>query len=402
MASIKKIIGPDGKPSQKYHIWIVARDELGRKKRVHRVGTESYLESKAMGDALEAEFNSPPTVSEMGLSELLSEYEVIRRHRQRSARSNHVKETLSRISLAINHCQWRNPDDIREGAFLDFLAALRAEPEAGRFGLPRSLETINKYITAVKGFTRWICNSKGLARDPLSGIGKRDASVDPRIVRRVLTNEEFERLFQATLNLTEGQYSFRRLNSNVDLAMYLLIASTTGLRLYECWTRTPADFDLDSPTPTVYVPASYAKGGRADWIALSPNVVDLIRPWLATKPPHEPILKGAIHRSGGWLMRKLLAATGDLAKDIEPIPFETYDGRYDCHALRHQFASNLTRTHPIPIVRLMDHLRVVDAKLVMRYTHVELAERQHDVTNLFVPGQPPEEVARKVARKVAR
>ena len=59
--------------------------------------------------------------------------------------------------------------------------------------------TVNHYIRAAKGFTRWLVRLKRIGSDPLESLSLINEAVDVRGGRRELDAEELGRLFVAAL-----------------------------------------------------------------------------------------------------------------------------------------------------------------------------------------------------------
>src|SRR5262249_40230533 len=61
----------------------------------------------------------------------------------------------------------------------------------------RGASTSNAYLTAVKGFTRWLVKDRRTASDPLTVLSRLNANVDVRRERRALPAEELQALLDA-------------------------------------------------------------------------------------------------------------------------------------------------------------------------------------------------------------
>lgn len=145
------------------------------------------------------------------------------------------------------------------------------------------------------------------------------------------------------------------------------MAVSTGLRASECASLTPRHFDLNSDPPTVRIDAADEKSRRGDVLPIPSDLVAMLRPWLATIGPDEPLWPGdwAKKRRGSKMMMADLARAG--------IDYRDDDGQQaDFHALRHTFLSRLGRSGASAkaMQRLARHTTV---QLTLgRYTHANL------------------------------
>ena len=92
---------------------------------------------------------------------------------------------------------------------------------------------------------------------------------------------------------------------------------------------------LDGDPPTVTVDAAYSKHRRLDVLPLHASLVNLIRPWLATKQAEQKVWPGnwAKDKKAGAMLKHDLNAAG--------IPYVDKNGLFsDFHALRHRFITN--------------------------------------------------------------
>jgi integrase len=222
--------------------------------------------------------------------------------------------------------------------------------------------TCNHYLTAAKGFARWLARGRRIPADPLSHLERLNPDVDVRRQRRALREETFARFIEAT---AAGR-PFRGLTGPDRLVIYTL-AANTGFRASELASLTPASFAFDASPPTVTVGAAYSKRKRKDVQPLRPDVAELIRQYVAGRPARSPIWPGAWSADGAELLQVDLAAAG--------IPFEDEDGRvFDFHALRGQFISQLAAkgVHPKVAQVLARHSTIT---LTMDYyTHLDVLD----------------------------
>jgi site-specific recombinase XerD len=69
----------------------------------------------------------------------------------------------------------------------------------------RSTRTVQAYLTAIKGFTKWLAANHKLPRDPLASVKKPNPKTDRRRERRMLLPDEWHWLW-ATLADGPEQY----------------------------------------------------------------------------------------------------------------------------------------------------------------------------------------------------
>jgi integrase len=193
-------------------------------------------------------------------------------------------------------------------------------------------------LRAIKHFSRWLLKDRRNVDDPLAPLSMLNVQLDKKRVRRPITSDEFAAIRQAALN---GPI-VRRM-SGPDRAMLYPVAAYTGLRASELASLTRMSFELDCDHPIVRVEAAYSKHRREDVLPLHPSLVDLLRPWLATKNADERVWPGK------WAEGKEAAAMlkHDLAK--AGIPYKDESGRYaDFHALRKTFITNMVKAGVTP------------------------------------------------------
>jgi integrase len=237
----------------------------------------------------------------------------------------------------------------------DTVLALRERAGAGA-----SVTTSNHYLTAIKGFTRWLARDRRIAADPLAFLVRQNPDVDVRRRRRALPEDEFSRFVE----VTAAGAPFRGLSGADRLILYTL-AANTGFRADELASLTPSSFHLAGDRPTVTVAAAYSKHRREDVQQLRGDVAAMMRSYLDGRPRRQPVWPGTWHERAAEMIRKDLAAAG--------IPFQDDDGRrFDFHAMRGQFISLLAAkgVHPKVAQTLARHSTIT---LTMDYyTHLDV------------------------------
>jgi len=300
---------------------------------------------------------------------------------------------LSQLGKVVAGCKWQKIADINAGSTMEFLAKLRRDG--------RSAQTYNNYLRAAKSFTRWLVRDRRTPTDPLVHLARVNVAADRRHDRRALSHEEFTLLVEAARagDRIEGV-------SGADRAMLYVLAAWTGFRKGELGSLTLRSFQLDAEPPTATVEACYSKHRREDRQVLHPEVVRLLKDWLAKKKlkptallfPISGRVPGGIERKTNKMIRLDLAsarekwlgeAASDESKKREESDFLRYKnaaGRYvDFHSLRHFFITSLERAGVSP--KMAQTLaRHSDIRLTLGvYTHVELQDQTAAIGALAGP-----------------
>jgi integrase len=184
-----------------------------------------------------------------------------------------------------------------------------------RLGGGAAVATSNHYLTAVKGFTRWLARNNRIAADPLAFLCRQNPDVDVRRERRALREDAFARFVGAT---GIGK-PFRGL-TGADRHVLYTLAAHTGFRASELASLTPASFRADGDRHTVIVAASYSKRRREDVQPLRPDVAALLRVYL------EGRLRKGLVWPGTWKDRAAALLRIDL--EAAGIPYQDDDRRY--------------------------------------------------------------------------
>ncbi len=239
------------------------------------------------------------------------------------------------------------------------------EAIARQRGRGRGPETANHYVRAVRGFFRWLVRAKRVGSNPLDSLSLVNSGVDVRRARRELSADELRRLFDAARGSARG---FRELGGEDRFFLYLTAAGT-GFRANALANLTPADFALDAATPTVTLPARFAKNRRTKVQPLPPDVAIALRGYLAGKAVGERVWGGtwARDKRGAEMMRGDLAAAGIAYAVAGP------DGPLyaDFHALRHSYLT-LGGRSGIDLRTLQELAGHSKPELTARYSHRRL------------------------------
>jgi len=228
--------------------------------------------------------------------------------------------------------------------------------------------TINHYIRALRGFSRWLMRAKRIGSDPLETLSLVNATVDVRHARRELSADELRRLFVAA---RDSVRVFRGL-TGADRYLLYLAAAGTGFRARALANLTPADFDLDAAGPIVTLPARLNKSRRVKVQPIPGDVAAALRTYFAGKPANQPIWGGtwASGCSAAEMLRRDLEAAGI------PYAVEGPDGpeHADFHSLRHSYLT-LGGRSGIDLRTLQGLAGHSTPTLTARYSH----RRLHDL-----------------------
>jgi integrase len=304
-----------------------------------------------------------------------------------------AEQVVFRCQSIVSGCGFRTLPDLEAEEVEKWLAKQRGLAKAeGGFGI----QTSNHYLTAIKAFANWCVQTKRLAANPLQHLRRLNVEVGIRHQRRELTHDELLALIEA------ARVGKPRIGiSGPDRAMLYLVASYTGLRASELASLTRTSFDLDAEPPTVKVAAAYSKHRREDRVPLHCDLLEELRPWLATKPDGRALWGGnwAKHYSAVDLIKydlkharkKWLLEAGSLADFAEReasdfLLYRDHDGRVaDFHSLRHTFVTNLVKAGVLPkdAKELARHSSIT---LTMdRYAHVTLEDSAAALAKLPSP-----------------
>ncbi len=256
-----------------------------------------------------------------------------------------------------------------------------------------SPETVNHYVRAVRGFCRWLVRAKRIGSNPLETLTLHNTAADIRRRRRELTAAELRRLLEATRT---SDRTFRGLTGFDRYCLYLT-AVATGIRASALSHLTPENFDLNSPSPCVTVPARFSKNRRTHTVPLPSDVAAELGPYFARKAAGSPIWGGtwaSSHRAAEMLRRDLIAA------DV-PYVVEGPDGpEYaDFHSLRHTYLT-LGGRSGIDLRTLQELAGHSTPTLTARYSHRRLYDLAGAVEKLppLVPTDAPNTSAAEVLR----
>ena len=284
----------------------------------------------------------------------------------------HVTLAISRVQKLLTACSVKTIDDLDGGKVLNTLATWRTRKKKSI-----SVGSSNHYLTAIKGFSRWLWHEKRTTEDVFCNLKKLNAQTDRRRVRRAMTEEEVRRLVWVT---SESRKTFRgaewKLNP-ADRVLLYSIAVYTGLRSIEIASLMFSSFDLE--TKTLVVQASNTKNRKKASLPIHPVLVELLKPLVSN-----PLTSSTSLLFPGPLIAQRLPGKV-FTRDLKRAGIAILDdqGRVlDFHSLRYTFITSLARAgvHPGKAQRLARHS---DINLTMGvYTQLDVDDLREAVDSI--------------------
>ena len=199
--------------------------------------------------------------------------------------------------------------------------------------LPVGNSTRNHYLLAATCFYKWMHTDRRVPRNELSAALKGyNAKTDCRRRRRIITEQELERLIHAAeagLDYVPDRCVSRTVSGSLRALIYST-AVATALRANELRTLTVGRLRLKEEPPGILVEARFAKNRRESFQIIGIELAMLLRRHVVGKAADEPVFGKLPHRLADMLRFDLAAAK---------IPYETDEGVFDFHSLRHESGS---------------------------------------------------------------
>lgn len=214
--------------------------------------------------------------------------------RGRSAR--HAKETAIQCRRVCVAGKIETIAELSEERVVRGIARLRRR-RPGREGNEQlSTSTGNHYRNSLRGFSRWLYQSRQLAEHVLARMPEFRGEEKKRC-RRELSIDDVEKLLAAAERgpRVEGM-------SGPDRAWMYRIALATGLRRGEISSLRPSSFIFEPAAAFVVCEANFSKRRRKELQPLNAKIVDALNAWLATRPPAD--LVWPVTKASGGAERK--------------------------------------------------------------------------------------------------
>lgn len=334
--------------------WAIEWTDGNGKQRNKTVGKDKRLAVAALARAEEqaarVRHGLPDHASEQRdrgrvLTELFEEYGAVLSGRDTT---EEYRETgRVRLDTTRKGCGWEVWSDINADDLTRFLGRLRDNEDL-------SPSTLNGYLRTVKAFCNWY-SRKVDERSPVEGVARYAEDRDRRRSRRVLTDEELERLLVAT---EAAPRRYGTIVNGKDRAKLYLVAAYTGLRASELAKLAPSHFDLDATPPCVTV---IGKGKRIETTPLPRHIADVLKEWMKPRKPNVRLWPGK------WADQK--RATQALGRDVKRAGL---GAGVIFHGLRRKFVTDLfTAGTPPHVVRAMARHRDVKTTLENYAIHTQ-------------------------------
>ena len=132
--------------------------------------------------------------SQRSIGSHLADYESKLRTAGRT--DQYIRETVRYIHQIAEEGEFNDVATINADAVTKFASKLRDEG--------KSVRTIQAYLAAIKGFTRWLSANQKLPHDPLVSVKKPNPKATRRRERRILLPEEWRLLETSTATGPNG------------------------------------------------------------------------------------------------------------------------------------------------------------------------------------------------------
>lgn len=387
MASVykRKNAGRNGKWEFKY------RDAEGRQRaRIGFTDKEATrrLANKMEADArlrregvIDAQLDATSKESARSVEDHLAAYEAKFKAGNRTPK--HIRTSMGYIRAIAEYSGWSSVGDITADAVNSYAGELK---DAGR-----STRTVGAYLTAIKGFTRWLTAHHKLTRDPLTGLSKPNPRADRRRERRMLLPEEWEWL-RSTVMGSEPQ---RGMTGQERVLLYAT-AIQTGLRSGELRGLTRGRLFLSADDPYITCKAGSTKNRKDARQYIRPELAEELRAYVVTKAPKAKVFPMPPETDVADMLRADLAATRQAWLQAVRHDIDAFEKRHqsdflcdvnhegehlDFHSLRHTCGSWLAMANA--------HPKAIQS--VMRHSTITLTM---DTYGHLFPGQEAETVAR--------
>lgn len=274
-----------GKSNRNGLYYIAWRDHNGKRKTkcsgtsdkaaAERIGAKLETDAALRREgAIDATLDAIGQQSRRSIESHLADYQAKLQAAGRDAK--HVGSTLAYIRAVVHAAGFTSGADITADG-----ANRYAEDLKGR---GKSARTIQAYLTAVKGFTRWLAQHHKLPRDPLASVRKPDPKSDRKRERRMLLPEEWAWLRPVTAAGPE-----RCGMTGAERAILYETAIQTGLRRGELESLTRGRLFLDADQPFLTCKAGSTKNKRVARQHIQAELAAALKVHAASKLPTAPV-----------------------------------------------------------------------------------------------------------------
>jgi integrase len=277
--------------------------------------------------------------------------------------SQHITTTVAYIRAICKDRKFEKVADITSDGVHQYAGFLKDQG--------RSTRTVQAYLTAIKGFTKWLAAQHKLPRDPLTSVKKPNPKSDRRRERRMLLPEEW-RWLRATLI----EAPMREAMSAEERMLLYATAIQTGLRSSELRSLTRGRLFLDGDEPFITCKAGSTKNRQDARQYIQPALAELLREHIATKAPHASVFGMPPRTDVAGMFRAdmadaryawLKAAKQDSEEYLRRVESDflgekNHEGEFlDFHSLRHTCGAWLATAgaHPKAVQSVMRHSTIV-------------------------------------------
>ena len=333
----------------------------------------SHTSDKAVAERIAAKLEADAALRREGVID--AALDTICQESKRSIES-HLEDYESKLHAARRSDQYIRETtkyirEIAEAGGFDNVAAISADAvtkfAGGLRDKGKSARTVQAYLSAIKGFTRWLSSHHKLPRDPLTSVKKPNPKADRRRERRMLLPEEWRRLETAT---AAGPIRYG-MTGEERVLMYLT-AIQTGLRSSELRSLTRGRLYFDSTPPYITCKAGSTKNKKDARQYIQPELAADLKVHIATKAPKTPVFNLPHESNLARMLRDDLAdARKQWLKEAKKDPQEYAQRKQsdflsdvnheseitDFHCLRHTCGAwvAMTGAHPKVVQQVMRH-----------------------------------------------
>lgn len=354
--------------------YIAYQDENGSRK------TKKAFRDRAASEKLKSQIETrverakvgmiPNSISTIDPVEL--DIEILRYGKYLASKNNtahHCYIQRRRIEDVVEKLNWQSILDIRSDPVLELLSQMMEGTEDQRGLAPAS---VNGYLVAFKGFTRWLYKSNRLLTDPLKDTTRYKES-EKRHPRRVLQPKDFKHLIETTKS---GEVLMGL--TGEERSLLYSFAASTGLRAFELSTICVSSLVLNRSPATFTIEAVNSKNRKKDTLPIPKSLVPLLREFCRPLQPTAKLFPNRMKHKFAWWNCAARTLRVDLKR--ANIPYRDDSGNYfDFHALRSQFITDLERAG-VSLVRAQKLGRHSTPVLTAKYyTRTELGELSESV-----------------------
>jgi integrase len=237
----------------------------------------------------------------------------------------------------------------------------KVQREVGKVKAASKAATANRYLNAVRAFLNWGVSDRRWRANVCEHLPKYNVDEDRAFHRRAITAQQFRHL----LEVTEASHDTIAGLTGLQRSLVYRFCVATGLRRKEVRAVRVSDMSYEG-TPGVWVQAKVGKNRKRAFQPLPGSMVAEIREHVKRRDPADPLFD--VPSNTARMLKKDLKAAG--------IPYETPDGRFDFHAIRHESGALLIAAG-MHVTAVQKHMRHAQAKLTLdTYGHLLDSDRE--------------------------